>query len=54
MTFKQIALTIFEDIIAVSGIGLLAWGLWELDPWVSKVVVGGILLVGAVISALRR
>ena len=54
LKIKQLALTILEDITTVSGIGLIGWGLWEYEPWIAKVVTGGILLILGVVAALRR
>jgi len=44
---------LFTEIIILCGIGLIGWGMWEYEPWISKVVTGGILLVLGVIGARR-
>ena len=43
---------ILRTLIALAGLGLAGWGLWEKDPSMAKVVVGTLLFVGMVAVAI--
>lgn len=40
---------ILRSIIALGGLTLVAWGLWEKDPSVAKIVIGGLLFAGMIV-----
>lgn len=41
----------FRDFVAAAGLAMLAVGLWLVSPSLALIVVGGLLLTGAVLSA---
>jgi hypothetical protein len=40
---------ILRSIIALGGLGVAGWGLWEKDPSLAKIVVGGLVFAGMIL-----
>ena len=50
---SNIFIDLFADFLCVVGVGLLGYGLYLYEPWISFTVVGAILLLIGLFSALR-
>jgi hypothetical protein len=49
MTAKKILL----DVAGLTGLGMLAYGLWLVAPCVMFIVIGGLVLAYSVITSMR-
>lgn len=52
LAFPSFMAELMRDVFLLVGIGLLWYGLWLYKPWVSYAVVGALVVVISLVSAI--